>query len=543
MTPQENLRWLTMGVALMLDSNADVITSVYPALVSPNKKGKDLERVGAFESWWCIKGWWRRVLTDSYIPVNGKAPSLILSDEAWPSLLVKAYAKAKGGFGKVRHGTVGHFIQDVTGCPYKRIPLTYAANEYNTGQVEQDGDYMALWEDLKTHLDSGRIVGVSTKEHLETEKTWRGDCDVELVDLDGVRPLWSIPPDTTLPVLGYSEDMKLKIRNRWGWPIQRGSSKIDTSDRWVEYKDLLNAFTSVTIGYTTPGWNDVRVAVHTDGATGMSDSFLEMNVTERTKAHIWLGSVDEVPSLLGIAVLQPTENNRYSDYSVNTLVGVELSSHVWGEVDLQPSPKPYLIVPLIMDTEGDIDSGLKKGYVVSVRTEERGKGGLVVKACNEDVVFKTELMAMLQYGESKIIATDDHTNKTVTLKVWQQYRLLGCCVRNSTDYPVQLSVNFSTSTGYTLLHSGPSTTPQSPLHYYLDVPPRTSRHVCTLAALGDSWEYSLEAESQWLPIPPVKERRQKDAIITPSSCPYIHKEVQVNGDTQQLYQTRFPTPL
>ena len=423
-TTGEAMRWVIMGICALLDQSPDALYSLYPCLVNPNDRSDALQKVSAVDSWWCANGWWVKQTLDSYIPVDNGLPSLVVSKEVWPSLVLKAYARSRGGFNNIKYGTIGHFLQDATGCPYKRIPFTFATEECNTGEEieEGDSDLFNLWETIKEHLSLKHIVVVNTREHSASELTWRGDCDIEIEDSKSP-PLWAFPPDTSLPILDAREDAtdirhnSVRLRNRWGWPLEINDAEVDKSDRWVSYSDLLNGFSSLTICFLSPGWNDMRVKIH---AKAQLDTYFELFVTSEAQLQIWLGSATHSKSLMGLLILEPTSDNRYGNYKSKTVLGIEKSSQIWGEVTLEKAASPYLIIPLLYRDPDEFGSAdvydAIDEYILSIRSHENTKGKAVFKQSSSQLITQAELAAILQSGDSKTVA-EDKSGHAVTIKV------------------------------------------------------------------------------------------------------------------------------
>eukprot|EP01060_Flectonema_neradi_P031693 TRINITY_DN4877_c0_g1_i1.p1 TRINITY_DN4877_c0_g1~~TRINITY_DN4877_c0_g1_i1.p1 ORF type:complete len:1025 (+),score=160.28 TRINITY_DN4877_c0_g1_i1:29-3076(+) len=540
----EAMRWVIMGICALLDQSPDALHSLYPCLVNPDDRSDALQKVGAVDSWWCTNGWWVKHTLDTYIPVDGGLPSLVVSPEVWPSLILKAYSRSKGGFNNIQHGTVGHFLQDATGCPYKRIPFTFATEECNGCEPPDEGesDLANLWETIREHLSLRHIVVVNTREHSASELTWRGDCDIEIEDAASP-PLWAFPPDTSLPIMEIKEDSQeirnssVKLRNRWGWPLEINDTRIDKSDRWVSYSDLLNGFSSLTVCFLSPGWNDVRTKIH---AKAQLDTYIELFITSQAQLQLWLGSATHNKSLMGLLVLEPSSDNRYGNYKSHTLLGIERSSQIWGEVTLEKAASPYLIIPLLYRDPDEFGSAEVYNnvdeYILSIRSNESAQGKAVFKQSSPHLVTQAEIAAILQGGDSKIVA-EDKSGHTVTIKLLQQYRWLGCAVLNSTSSAVQLNVNFSGSEGYVIQKLDKQVTREQNGSFTLVVPPRTTTFLCSMVSSADTWCHALQAVCLWVRSSEVLQTATPmETCINTGSYPSIYKEAQLNGLTSRTNQ-------
>ena len=592
------LRWYAISLSLMLDVYPDAVSALFPAIVSPDAASKRLSNVGGYEAWWCTNGWWTKCTTDSYIPQPPLLDLVVHDTQAgkkrerktaapkqqyWADLILKSYAKVRLGYANAVYGIIGHFLQAATGCPYKRIPLCYAADEMRqlTGprgrnDNGQDGDLCVLWDDIKTHVDCGRLLAVSKEESVEARKQWRGDCDFELqvaqplagrvesrhavaslsrahhFDREGsartqrtqqtLESLVALPEDTSLPVIGYSEDYndicrsKLKLRNRFGERADGGGE----DDCWVEYGDLLRVFSSLTISYVTPGWNDLRWKIRPDENNSIFDTFFEVYAPScDTQLHLWLGSVAESACLLGALILQAQPNNRTSSmYTCIDVMGVENSAHIWTETVLPADPDaPYIIVPLFLNS--DAYDGRSRGaneFVTMFRTPEAagGKGGVSVnaRANTEELVKSCELEAILEKGELRVIGEEEpRSARKVSLRLLQQYRWLGCAVTNSSHAPAEIRVDLSGSEGYRVVHTGRGVA-RNGFVLSAVVPPYSAVLLCTLVSDADSWEYTLGTSCQWLSGASASVMASHPAPIVPTAHPLVARETQINGDAQ-----------
>ena len=574
------LRWFVMGLSLMLDVYPDAVSALFPGIVSPDTQTRELSNVGGYEAWWCINGWWRKVTTDSYLPQPPLLPAITgretkkrksksktteQTDCHFPDLILKSYAKVKAGYAKACYGVIGHFLQEATGCPYKRIPLCYAADEVRSRGGTQEGDMCVLWQDIKTHVDCGRLLALSKEETVQAKRNWRGDCDYELSTVTPLLPvhgdgLFTLPEDTSLPIIGYSEDhndvlqSKLKLRNRFSPGYLHQGEPVDT---WVTYRDVLLSFASLTISYVTPGWNDVRFKIRPDPNVNIFDTFFEVNLSAGdVPLHLWLGSFAQRASLLGVIVMKGTPNNKTaSAFVCEDFIGVESSAHIWGEIELKSeTDAPFLIVPLYLDCvepstvsfehhpshipQRSVKNAISD-YVLTMRAPEGEKNvngsnakfmNIQSRANSMDHVKSCELEAILAKGEAKVIGTAKTQGK-VTLRLLQQYRWMGCAVSNGSDSPAEIRVSLEGSEGYRVIHTGEGVRRDS-LSLTTSVPAYSQVLLCTMVADGDSWEYSLETSCRWMSSHEAVTYPPPAAEIAPTAHPLVAREVQINGDTQ-----------
>ncbi|CAG0879062.1 unnamed protein product [Darwinula stevensoni] len=103
------------------------IKSLFNHVIPPNQSFQDEDGycgVFCFRIWWC--GRWKEVLVDDRLPtVNGKLVFIHSqsSNEFWPSLLEKAYAKLHGSYEALKYGTTYDGLADFTGGIVEAVNL------------------------------------------------------------------------------------------------------------------------------------------------------------------------------------------------------------------------------------------------------------------------------------------------------------------------------------------------------------------------------------------------------------------------------------
>lgn len=107
--------------------------------------------------WWSVRlaahGLWKHFVVDEYFPASGLAPCYARaapgSGELWPSVLQKAYAKARGSYAALAPaGDVAHALADLSGCPA-------AALDWD---VEGDDAWNAVWDNVCRLRAAGHTV-------------------------------------------------------------------------------------------------------------------------------------------------------------------------------------------------------------------------------------------------------------------------------------------------------------------------------------------------------------------------------------------------
>ncbi|XP_063237464.1 calpain-C isoform X3 [Bacillus rossius redtenbacheri] len=108
-------RWLVSCLGVLYLSKG-LFYRVVPADQTFSTSGDQYAGIFRFRLWWC--GEWVEVLVDDRLPtVNGRLAFLQASssDQFWPGLLEKAYAKLHGSYEALKYGTLLDGLADLTG--------------------------------------------------------------------------------------------------------------------------------------------------------------------------------------------------------------------------------------------------------------------------------------------------------------------------------------------------------------------------------------------------------------------------------------------
>uniref|UniRef100_A0A183T867 Calpain catalytic domain-containing protein n=1 Tax=Schistocephalus solidus TaxID=70667 RepID=A0A183T867_SCHSO len=160
---------------------------------------------GIFKVRFWIDGAWTEVVVDDLLPcINGRliCPHSSRSDEFWPSILLKAYAKLLGGYDRLESVRLEDVLLDFTGCVLDSLcfsPLTSAT----------DLSSVQMFETLTQALAENSLVILCTKPQIGKAADGSGDrsgptasasdqADLLFDELCAPRSLGPIDPETGL---------------------------------------------------------------------------------------------------------------------------------------------------------------------------------------------------------------------------------------------------------------------------------------------------------------------------------------------------------
>lgn len=225
-----------------------------------------------FRLWWC--GQWVEVLVDDRLPtVNGKLAFLQTahSDQLWPALLEKAYAKLHGSYEALKYGSLLDGLADLTGGITESIPIT----QYTTSNVH------LLTELLKTtslvtctiqntntrslnELLNGVQYGLNYRIYaLETIESYSNES-LQVVKL--CHPLGI----GNIELLGYNTQKWESIPNHE--KDRLGLKRMNVGEFWIWYTDFEEMFTHIE-------------TVHLDSETSRDEPSLQMKRTWQMKVY------------------------------------------------------------------------------------------------------------------------------------------------------------------------------------------------------------------------------------------------------------------
>eukprot|EP01062_Namystynia_karyoxenos_P078188 TRINITY_DN8006_c0_g1_i3.p1 TRINITY_DN8006_c0_g1~~TRINITY_DN8006_c0_g1_i3.p1 ORF type:complete len:1119 (+),score=204.81 TRINITY_DN8006_c0_g1_i3:84-3359(+) len=524
--PVRGSSWLAGALGVLRDAAPQALESLYPLLLGERPPAE-----GAVEAWWCPQGWWTRVVTDSLLPFEADriTPAGVSGDgAAWPALAAKTYAKALGGYDRIPSGgQPGHLFSDATGCPYQKVPLSA-----RSGGAD---NVVAMWEYVSEHHALGHpvVLGVAS----EDPSSQAGDCDADSASQHR-RGRERLPAELRLPPGGCAALTALRPAAD---PLHaQVLLRLAGGDEWATFADAIAAFDSVTVCVLTRGWADLRVRCRAvaaaQGGGCCLDTLAQVSVPAPVRAHLWLGAAQRRAAAgcrpTALVVLSPAPDGRYA--VSEPVFGVEQSSQVWGEVVLEPSQLPHVVVPLVYGCApgeefrlamrfSDVGEGAQSPQ--PNRSPSPGDGHVRLTQLHSSTLEEVELMLAEQWGEAKSVAD------RVSLHMHQQFRWLGCCARNAGEVPCAITVDFARSEGYTEARCGAGSSRAGHLRYRCVVPPGgDARLVCALVASGDEWAYQVEAQCEWLhhSAPCAPGGPPVDVALSEPSCPRL---VQYNGET------------
>ncbi|XP_008486255.2 calpain-C-like, partial [Diaphorina citri] len=206
-----------------------------------------------FRLWWC--GEWVEVLVDDRLPtVNGKLAFLqsVHSDQFWPGLLEKAYAKLHGSYEALKYGTMLDGLADLTGGITESISIrqdpTSSGRLLNklldmtsliTCTVQSSQPQPTRPNSEK--LANGIQIGINYRLYaLERIETYDGE-PVQLVKLRN-------------PLGGGGEYIGAWSRDSSNWDAVSAHDKetlgvrhLADGEFWISYADFLKAFTHLEV--------------------------------------------------------------------------------------------------------------------------------------------------------------------------------------------------------------------------------------------------------------------------------------------------------
>eukprot|EP01063_Lacrimia_lanifica_P010927 TRINITY_DN1768_c1_g4_i1.p1 TRINITY_DN1768_c1_g4~~TRINITY_DN1768_c1_g4_i1.p1 ORF type:complete len:813 (+),score=319.35 TRINITY_DN1768_c1_g4_i1:55-2493(+) len=261
-------------------------------VMSAFESGQDPD-LGLYRVTLCKNGWWQQVVLDDYFPCSGSKPAYARNreepNELWVSLLEKAYAKLHGSYGAIMQGNSGAALGDITGCPYKTFEFT--------GEESTSFDQM-LENDQNEFL---QVLSTPGKNLMYVPENKQKAEDKELFDQYQAVGLICEHAYSLLSVVKTSTGAELCfIRNPWGnnmewngkwsdndpsWtPELKAEVGFEASENgafWMEWNDVKEWFSMVSVNYCHGTWDQIRVAGNF--TSGTTDLCVAINVKRPTR--------------------------------------------------------------------------------------------------------------------------------------------------------------------------------------------------------------------------------------------------------------------
>lgn len=261
--------WLLAALAT-LSERPELIQNAF-ATLSFNPRGKYIIRLYDSQT----KSF-KRFAIDDYIPCNSTTGKPIytnlLSNEMWPLLLEKAFAKMHGGYGKLNGGLPLDAMKAITGYAGDRMILSQKSDA-------------KVFDQLKRYYESGCILACGTKGQDKTRQEGRESVKGSIVGGHAYSILGIYEP-----MLTTSKVRLLKLRNPWGSFEWKGEWS-DSSSNWTTYpgvaleigkpkeandgifyiawEDFLNYYDLVDILFPSVSIADTHISLHEEwGALG-----------------------------------------------------------------------------------------------------------------------------------------------------------------------------------------------------------------------------------------------------------------------------------
>ncbi|XP_023234485.1 calpain-C-like [Centruroides sculpturatus] len=242
-------RWFVSCISCL-----NMIRGLFHQVVPINQKfsSEDYAGIFYFNIWWCGK--WREVVVDDKLPtINNK---LIFvhsqhSNQFWPALLEKAYAKLHGSYEALKYGSSQDGLADLTGgvteivniqqdpntCSYilnKMLAMTSIITAVVQQQTSQS-------RNQTEKLANGIILGTNYRViSLDKVETVEGD-QIQLVKLRN--PLSMISDYVGNWCRNSSEWNKLTPENKH----KKNLRNLQDGEFWMTYQDFVRTFTTLEI--------------------------------------------------------------------------------------------------------------------------------------------------------------------------------------------------------------------------------------------------------------------------------------------------------
>ncbi|XP_028132163.1 calpain-C isoform X2 [Diabrotica virgifera virgifera] len=241
-------RWLVSCLGILY-LNKGLFYRVVPA--DQSFFGEQYCGVFRFRLWWC--GEWTEVLVDDRLPtVHGKLAFLqSQTDNFWPGLLEKAYAKLHGSYEALKYGSLLDGLADLTGGITENIPLRQDTNScarllYKLLDMTSivtctiQAANQSVRSQASEKLQNGVQIGINYRIYsIERTETFNGE-GIQLLKVKN--PLGQSPEYTSPVFIDSPEWSDISPQE-----LDRIESKLQDGEFWMPFSQFIKTFSHLEV--------------------------------------------------------------------------------------------------------------------------------------------------------------------------------------------------------------------------------------------------------------------------------------------------------
>ncbi|XP_063546925.1 calpain-C [Cydia strobilella] len=399
-----------------------------------------------FRIWWC--GQWLEVLVDDRLPtVNGKLAFLQTSstEQLWPALLEKAYAKLHGSYEALKYGSLLDGMADLTGGITESQPVRELSDghalanllratsvvtaHYQPSGVEQRGlepemNYRIYsCEDIVT--DDGLVQQVRLRRPLTSRDSQRDEADRKITSADRER-LNAPSIEFTMSFIDFQrlfhrvETVHLDAETSWPEPTLADKMKWQVKMHQGAWRR----------GVTAGGCRNYVHFFHMNPQIQIVVSETDTLVVSLNQHSVMepkvIGfSIYKLPKLL-IETATPTQFKKLKSTVNSQYTNSRQVSH---RCDLQPGS--YLIMPTTFEPREEANFSLRIFSTKTIRMRALDSAPQMIKAAVIRAPPGLELSRSVSFAQYEAIflqLADEHR----TIDAFELQELLDACLPN--DY-------------------------------------------------------------------------------------------------------------